>query len=81
MRKLVLVALMAAAVGTFAGVSAYAGCGHCGAKKEGAEKHEWCGKCGETDKEKCCKEAAKCDKCGLHKGSPGCKHECAPKTT
>jgi hypothetical protein len=79
MRKLVLIALMAAAVATLAGTSALANCGHCGAKKEGSE-HAWCEKCGETDKEKCCKDAVKCEKCGLHKDSPGCKHKCDTKT-
>jgi hypothetical protein len=73
-----LMAAVAVAVGLgFAGM-AYANCGHCGADKPKTEEHAWCKHCGETDKTKCCTEAEKCEKCGLHKGSPGCQHECAP---
>ena len=79
MKRIIIVAVLALGVGLGA-ASVYANCGHCGGDKAKKEEHAWCSKCGETDKEKCCKDATKCEKCGLHKDSPGCKHQCAAKT-
>ena len=60
-----------------------AACGACGAHKaEGKDaKVELCAKCGEVKgSDKCCKEGvAKCPKCGLNAGSPGCKAKCCAK--
>ena len=75
MRGWITAVAVAVGMSLFA-IGAQANCGKCGADDKEAPKHEWCKKCGETDKDKCCKEAEKCEACGYHKGSPGCQHEC-----
>lgn len=69
----------------FAGAATVnAACGSCGAAAKGEKKDakvELCAKCGEVKGgDKCCKEGvAKCPKCGLDAGSPGCKAKCCAK--
>jgi hypothetical protein len=72
--------LAVVAIGTVAFVGA--GC-CCPCKKkckapDAAAAQAVCGKCGEVaGSAKCCQPGAeKCAKCGLDKGSPGCKAKC-----
>ena len=73
-----LTVLAAVAVGS---ISAYAGDGK--DEKGAAVQAATCPKCGELKGgDKCCKpDMVKCDKCGLDKGSPGCKAKCCAVCT
>jgi len=72
-----LAVIAAVAVGS---IGAYADGCPCAKKQDAAAQSAICPKCGElTGSDKCCKPAAeKCAKCGLDKGSPGCKAKCCP---
>ena len=87
MKSMWMAVVLAAGALSFVGAATVnAACGSCGAHKaegkgKGCAKVELCGKCGEAKGgDKCCKDgAAKCEKCGLNAGSPGCKAKCCAK--
>ncbi len=77
MKKLCFIVLIAFTVAAFNQINAQCTHDTKSAKTEvSSEKVILCGHCGHIKGGKCCKADAekcgKCEKCGLHKGSPGC---------